>query len=598
LVFIGIVGAGKTTAICHLFNLVYDAEVVKREGAKERKIIKTQELLSTGAGKTTICEVIIRPASAVSIEIDPYPEKDVQELIEDFCYHIWQKTYPSPTEEGAQPPPAEQIRAIRNITNLNLSTVEKTTVDKATDFARTFRETQFAEFYTAVLNRARLPERVEVRITPPSPGEKSGETGIQAWLQKTFEDINLGKLPNFSIPHKIYVNINSSVLNFEEYPRLGSIVDTRGMDTGQSRKDLASYIRDHDGALCLFTELFPQAPANVADIIGTYLTRESQDISSKFVLLVMPRKGEPEKLVGPNGPVGVREDGMALRKSDIEAAFVSRNIGFVADNILFYDALQYHLSDGRRDPEYTHEDITDERRRILAAIATVISNREESLRHEVSDLGSNFGEIKHGRGMNPQDEQLVKDTKEKIKGFRHLNIPTDVFVPRYIDLWTSRYAMTLRATNARFGTYEPRNIDVYYDAVLVGEPLARAFMQGPKDGILEAIDALENGASHGSDMKPLLKTLKTQINSYHEAAVREVGERTKQLLTTQLLYPPDLTNQFWVEVQNRFGKGPGYKSDVLSMYADQIERANTYLREAAQTLWEEMLLNKVLDFFG
>jgi type IV secretory pathway ATPase VirB11/archaellum biosynthesis ATPase len=71
LVFIGQVGAGKTTAICHLFNLVQEVELTRLRGGKNVTIKKVKELLSTGAGKSTICEVVIRPAKRTYVEIDP-----------------------------------------------------------------------------------------------------------------------------------------------------------------------------------------------------------------------------------------------------------------------------------------------------------------------------------------------------------------------------------------------------------------------------------------------------------------------------------------------------------------------------------------------
>jgi len=79
LVFIGQVGAGKTTAICHLLNLVreVDVERILRSG-KKVKIKQTKELLSTGAGKSIICEVVIRLAKFTYVEIDPYESSELQ----------------------------------------------------------------------------------------------------------------------------------------------------------------------------------------------------------------------------------------------------------------------------------------------------------------------------------------------------------------------------------------------------------------------------------------------------------------------------------------------------------------------------------------
>ncbi|OQW91196.1 MAG: hypothetical protein BWK78_05280, partial [Thiotrichaceae bacterium IS1] len=61
LVFIGQQGVGKTTAICHLFGLTTEKVVKTKKGEKTIERTVTQELLSTGSGKTTLCEVVIIP---------------------------------------------------------------------------------------------------------------------------------------------------------------------------------------------------------------------------------------------------------------------------------------------------------------------------------------------------------------------------------------------------------------------------------------------------------------------------------------------------------------------------------------------------------
>ena len=99
ILFIGQFGVGKTTAICHIFNLVYEHKEKKKiklsDKVKYKTITSIKEILSTGSGKTTICEVIIKPASETYIEISPYSEEDMIELIKDFCLDIWQQVYPN-----------------------------------------------------------------------------------------------------------------------------------------------------------------------------------------------------------------------------------------------------------------------------------------------------------------------------------------------------------------------------------------------------------------------------------------------------------------------------------------------------------------------
>jgi hypothetical protein len=116
LAFIGQVGMGKTTAICHLFGLIQEIE--KTVGTKGKSVIKYQELLATGSGKTTICEVVIRPALQTSIEIDPYEYDEIYQLIDDFGLWVWQKAHPEESKKKVEVPPNELLRAIRNVVEL------------------------------------------------------------------------------------------------------------------------------------------------------------------------------------------------------------------------------------------------------------------------------------------------------------------------------------------------------------------------------------------------------------------------------------------------------------------------------------------------
>jgi len=59
IVFIGTIGVGKTTAICHLFNLIGDFEKEDNTTKIKKTIKYVDSLLSTGSGRTTISEVIL-----------------------------------------------------------------------------------------------------------------------------------------------------------------------------------------------------------------------------------------------------------------------------------------------------------------------------------------------------------------------------------------------------------------------------------------------------------------------------------------------------------------------------------------------------------
>src|SRR5438046_1947359 len=55
LVFIGQVGVGKTTAICHLLGLTANREKKKTVRGKEKMIPVVERLMATGSGYTTLC---------------------------------------------------------------------------------------------------------------------------------------------------------------------------------------------------------------------------------------------------------------------------------------------------------------------------------------------------------------------------------------------------------------------------------------------------------------------------------------------------------------------------------------------------------------
>ena len=115
-----------------------------------------------------------------------------------------------------------------------------------------------------------------------------------------------------------------------------------------------------------------------------YLTPTSKDINTKIALLVMPRKGEPEKVIGSDGrAVDDLEQGLALRKANIDNVFSNENINLPFGNILFYDALQGYLGDGSLDRSDESIDIELERQQVFIEIERVIVDRERQLENEV-----------------------------------------------------------------------------------------------------------------------------------------------------------------------------------------------------------------------
>ena len=430
LVFIGQVGAGKTTAICHLFNLIKEVEVTKTRGDQKVTIKKFKELLSTGSGKSTICEVVIRPAKHTYVEIDPYESNELQQLIEEFGLWIWQKSHPTTVKEWVEIPPDELLRAIRNIVDLPETIVNGKMKDGALEFAMSFTIDQYDIFKQELIKRGQLSARTKTEIYPAA-----NELDQRAWLSQVFQSLNVAKLADFSIPKRIYLNLSDKVLNFNR-PRIGNIIDTRGLDLAtKDRRDLAYYIRETENSICIFTERFAAAPANVIQIIGKYLSPTAKDINTKVSLLVMPRKGEPEKVIGADGQaVEDLDRGIALRKANIDNVFANENINFPFNNILFYDALQGYLGDGSLDRSDESVDIDLDRQRVFSEIDRVIFDREQQLETEIQLLAQQVDQIKSGGHFTPNEDDIIIVAKQKISEFSSLNLGNNSFSTDYIEM--------------------------------------------------------------------------------------------------------------------------------------------------------------------
>lgn len=595
LVFIGQVGAGKTTAICHLLNLVREVEVERtlRSGAKVT-IKKVRELLSTGSGKSTICEVVIRPAKSTYVEIDPYDSSELQQLIEEFGLWIWQKTHPATIKARVEIPPDELLRAIRNIVELPEIIVNGKIHDCALGFAAYFTVDRYQDFKQELIQRGQLSARTETKLSP-----RDRDLDEKSWLSEVFQSLNVAKLANFSIPKRIYLNLSERILDFNHH-RIGNIIDTRGLDLAtKDRRDLADYIRESDESICVFTERFASAPGNVIQIIGKYLTPTAKDINTKFALLVMPRKGEPERVIGADGlAVDDLERGLALRKANINNVFSNENINFPCENILFYDALQAYLGDGSLDRSDESIDIDLDRQRVFTEIEQVIVDRERQLESEIQMLVQQVEQIRAGKDFAQFENEIVLIAQQKVREFSSLNLDTNSFTSDYVDMLPEHHCV-LRATNNRYGQYELRDIDIYFNGRYLAESLIRQSTEKYKLGILAVISFVETEIKIDSTLATMMQRLRSQIDENYENLAIDLGVEIETILSDRLFAPKDYDNSpFWQQTIDRWGQGSGYKVDVLSLYSHQVGEIDTMLIDSIQTAWNERIIQPILAFLG
>jgi hypothetical protein len=654
LIFIGEVGAGKTTAICHLFNLVYEEDVKTTKGKKTRIVRVIKDVFPTGSGATTLCEFIIHPDESTFLAVETYDDKNLEQIFDNFCEYIWYRAYKesdSTTVESLSP---ELERAIRNMVDLRevtrrvqttapesanetdtiemLSETEEETEpvpsdggkkksatqreDRAIQFAQTFEESQKQEFKDAVRERARLHERTQMCIEPPE--SFSNVNAEKVWLAKTCSQLNIAALPNVPLPKRVRVHISPDILSLRDYPYVQSVIDTKGLQTGQSRKDLESYICNQDNALCIFTDRFPHAPDGMLTIMQTYLTRESQDIDSRSLMIILPQGEEPEKIVTPDGtPAGDWDEGCELRKASIDANLTSK-VKFLPNNIVFYDAKRYYR-DGQPDmtryidlgsmldpseleeaKQQAQQDIEKERQRVFVEIEQVIEGRKQLLWNEVERLRSDFDRIKTGGGLSEDDKSRIRTARRKVTELKTCDFSAAAdFTEKHFLAWLEElHAMTLRATNNRFGEYEIGYIDIYFTAGQLATTLTADTFRPYQARIIERFEDIAIDSTVLADIEPVINQFKRDINSSFDQFTNDVGKKVENRLK-HILAPHTLDNPFWCDVQDRFGQGPGYKQDIIGMYADKLEnKVNSFLKRTAEELWRDKFIQNILDFFG
>jgi hypothetical protein len=607
LVFIGQVGVGKTTAICHLAGLTAEREKKKKvsKSGPEKAIRVTEDLMATGSGFTTLCEVVVKPAhgSGNRFEVEPSDRDEVERTISEFCQALWRKVYPDTDDLGQKTGeqlnfPVELVRAVRNM--VKLPEGDKQDDDSAMRLAREFATDAFEQFRGAVVTRANLEKRTQTEFIC-SPGELDP----RAWIKKTFDDLNLARVDTVSIPRRITLHVDSALLS-PHVDRVASLVDTKGVDASQfNRADLDLYIREDDSAICILAERFDTAPTNLIPVLQRHIVREAPLTSSKFIIMVIPRGSDPEKVVGGQGPLGDRDAGIDLRRNHIEDTLSSYGIPRLGERLCFFDPLRHFDfvgNDYRRKADAELDEIEAERNDVWVTISHAISMREDQVWDRVPQIRESLKKIRDGKGLDPGEEELVLQAKQRIQQYRHITVANaDRFVELFRNLWAgpgARHHMSLRATNNRFGIYPYRNIDIYYDAIPISEQLVRTAAARPKEAVLDIVRHVLSSSPKESDLRELFAVLETRIEASFEDLIRAVGARMHDYLRDTAFYPRDQSNQFWIDVQARYGTGPGFRDDVLSMYADQMDGHEEILVNAADDCWQSIVIDPILQYLG
>jgi hypothetical protein len=329
-VFIGKIGAGKTSAICRILDLqIHDAS----KGT-------FQDVLKTGAGRTTVCEVRIQNAAKVSIKINPLPPEEINRVVSNFADFVWVKAKQgvNDDEEGGNLLSEEVTRCIRNMLGLTIDKKKGEdgkfrSYDKALEFAKNCKTSDEVKEY--MYQCLSLEKRTDIEMWPNQ--EESKDWKI--WLREIFSKVNDGKLDRISIPQLITVcgpfKLQSHGVNW-------TVVDTRGLDSNVRRTDIREAI-DSPTSIPVVCSSFVDAPDSDSRSLfelGVELGLKEK-IGQDAILLVLD-KNESDKVADIDEDVTDIDERRAFGRSVREDHIRNRldNLFQIDPSICFFDSKQ------------------------------------------------------------------------------------------------------------------------------------------------------------------------------------------------------------------------------------------------------------------
>ena len=595
--FIGTVGAGKTTAISHLFNLTHNVQKTILIRGKKKPVEIVEPLLSTGSGRTTICEVIINFSEKTSIEIDPYEEDDLKKELEYFCDSFYEdKSQGNSISE-------ELERAIRSIVGLkkNISSLEnpEQKIDKAKEMAKKLSKDEFKKY---AIEKANLNNRVYTR-------EESllvcNDDEPKKWLRENFSKVNKAELNSLSIPKKIYLNINQDIYEKSNLDNFDSVIDTKGIDENPIREDLLAQI-DDENTIVIFTSSYNDAPqSDIRELIEYAFSKKSKQYQDRFIVLIMPKNNEPSK---ENDGDGSWENGIYLKKEIVKKVFKEKRLNFNDNNILFYDALQFFDSEGRIDRDYDEEDIQEEKNELLTNIGKVIEQRKDNLYQEIKEIEQSCYSIIQNKNIELTQGNLeeIEEVETKLINIKDLGnrIPSWVyeeFTNSYINYYSTQYKAwnTKDAIHRRYGVFPERYYSTYLDAKVVAEgttsdKMLKKFTKDLKEEVIISVKDLGSSIQELNQFTPEIVKL---FEEEYDVFIDSVGNRIKDFLQSE-----NQNQEFWWELIDRRGKGRGYNDDVARILKGKLKALRNGLsidgvfQDYVEDEWEK-LIDKVLRFF-
>lgn len=532
--FTGHIGVGKSTAICRATNL----ETTGPHG-------RTAPVLEVGGGGVTLCEVHLGHGPGYGIIVEPRSHDDIRADVEDFVDQLVHTQPTTPDDDGTPAVPREIDRAIRNMAEL---VKKRATKDADSKIPRTDPAQELAKKFPArrdlvveVLTRMGLHRRDRrdewhnaTLALPPLE-----------WMKTTFEQINNGRHPEFSLPARIDLVV-PELLEIDDLDV--SVIDTRGIDQPSARADLEALLEDPH-TVSILCSAFNDAPSgSVQHLLKRAREIHNTVIDSNVGILVLARPGEALAVKDETGSQAeTTAEGYELKDEQLRNSLVTYRLS--DSPTLFFNALEDD-PDGLR--AFLRERVIQTRAGfqqqlddVLARMEFLLANAEHEQVQEVQREATRHlaAWIKQHRAPAPIGEH-VHDT--------------------LLDEIARVHAASVNAAVRREGEW--RSLSYTHQLGYGARKIAVAALKESVTGFTALCQTL-------SESMPQAKELLTQAEQLMKTAYDELLRKVQ--LASLTLYRAQLRQdpQFWLDNAAEWGTGTGYVKRVLGHNRKWFEAA-------------------------
>lgn len=367
------------------------------------------------------------------------------------------------------------------------------------------------------------------------------------WLQRTFEQINNGKHPEFGLPRRIELIIPLPVLGDEQLD--ATLIDTQGVDDVAERADLEQHFDDAHTVVVLCS-VFNEAPATaVRQLLSRAKEAGVRTIKSHYAILVLPRPNEALAVKDNGVPVELAEEGYALKGEEVELKLHPLGLGGLS--MEFFNAAEDEPSKLRdflisriRSVQSHHRDRLEE---VIAGARALLENYEkEQAREAMREVARQLSVwLTHNATLGAPANMRVRDS--------------------LVAATRAAHVKTIYASVIREGDWP--NLDYSHQLSHGARRIAASIVEPKLTGFREVATNILHDSKF-EDAHDLVRQAIRALEAGFDALIR------KTQLVGQSVYSDEMRSDldFWRACNQEWGRGRGYRDRVAKHNQDWFDQ--------------------------